>query len=287
MNADRGESSVDSSIADLPDAMSARDAIARLVAGRRIAVFCDYDGTLTPIIDDPDAALIDGETRALLARLGRVATTAIVSGRDVADVRAKVAVRELTYVGSHGFEITDGDGTLIDDRHGRGYLGALDAAEAQLRSTLAGTGGRLERKRFAVTVHYRGLADARVPAVEAAVDAVAGRHADLRKTSGKKVFELRPNVDWDKGKAVLALIERLGLIDAAPVYLGDDVTDEDAFTAIADRGLGIVVRGEDDARLTAARFSLPGTAAVGTFLAELADLVARRAGADPGEHPRS
>jgi trehalose-phosphatase len=112
----------------------------------------------------------------------------------------------------------------------------------------------------------------RLPEVEAAVDRIALAHERLRKSVGKKVFELRPRVEWDKGRALLRLMRVLGLDreDVVPVYVGDDVTDEDAFEAVMDRGLGVVVRGEDDDRPTCAHYSLARPEEIGAFLEELA-----------------
>ena len=92
--------------------------------------------------------------------------------------------------------------------------------------------------------------------------------------AGKKVFELRPNVDWDKGRALLRLMSVLGVSDddVVPIYVGDDVTDEDAFAVVRDHGIGVVVRGEDDDRATAATYSLVRPEDVGTFLEKLWDL---------------
>jgi trehalose 6-phosphate phosphatase len=260
-------------IAQLPDALESIPAL----GDRRLAVFLDYDGVLTPIVDDPARALLDDAQRERVARLARAVPTAIVSGRDTADVRRLVGVPGLYYAGSHGFEITDAAGTVIDDRHGRPYLPALDAAEQALRADLAGIpGAAVDRKRFAVAVHYRGVPPERVGEVVAAVRTPPG----LRRTGGKKVIELRPDVDWDKGRAVRALAGRLGLSGATLLYVGDDVTDEDAFRAIGEEGIGVVVRGEDDGRETAARYALSDTAAVGAFIERLIRLTERSAGGD-------
>jgi len=93
------------------------------------------------------------------------------------------------------------------------------------------------------------------------------RHPALRMTEGKKVWELQPDVDWDKGRAVLWLIETLKLEDALPVYIGDDVTDEDAFRALEHRGVGIAV--QDAAQPTAATLTLRDPDEVRDFLAGL------------------
>jgi alpha,alpha-trehalase len=133
-------------------------------------------------------------------------------------------------------------------------------------------GPRFERKRYALAVHYRNLPEEDVPAIERVVREVVSRFPELRVTGGKKIFELRPALDWDKGKAVLWLLEALGmsLVDELPVYIGDDVTDEDAFRALADGGFGIRV-GKPSA-VSAARGRLADVFEVESFLSELSHL---------------
>jgi len=266
------------SIRDLPAALDHRDEISARFRSRRPAVFLDYDGTLTPIVERPEDARLAPETRAALERLATLCPVAVVSGRDLADVRGMVGVEGIAYAGSHGFDIVRPDGS--NDQRGRGFLPDLDAAERELEPRLnAVPGARVERKAFAVAVHFRQVAEDRVPEVEAAVLETAAAHPRLRRTGGKKVFELRPDVDWDKGKALLWLLEVLGLEgeEVLPVYVGDDETDEDAFRAIAATGLGVVVRGEGDDRETAAHYALRDTREARAFL-ELLSAAAEREG---------
>jgi alpha,alpha-trehalase len=260
-------------IRDLPSALRRLREIAAALEGRTPAVFLDYDGTLTPIVDRPEDALLPPEARRAVEHLAARCPVAVVSGRDLDDVRALVGVDGISYLGSHGFDILTPDGS----RHqkAREHLPALEAAEADIRPALeAIPGSRLERKRFAIALHYRQVSGDATAEVEAAVDRAAAGHPELRKTGGKKVFELRPAVDWDKGKAARWLLGVLGLDggDVLALYIGDDETDEDAFRAIRDRGLGIVVRGESDQRPTAARYQLGHPGEVARFLDELASL---------------
>lgn len=254
-------------VRDLPSAIDRRDELRAAMAGGTPAVFLDYDGTLTPIVERPEDATLPEETRRAVKELATRCPVAVVSGRDLADVRAMVGIDGIFYAGSHGFDIA-GPGGRTEQR-AIDHLPHLAAAEAELRPAI-GTipGARLERKRFAVCAHVRQVEEARVGQVEAAVDAVAARHPELRKTIGKKVFELRPNVEWDKGRALQWLLEVVGADgdDIVPLYVGDDLTDEDAFRTIAEHGIGVVVRGEDDARETSARYSLADTDEVRRFL---------------------
>lgn len=263
-------------IQDLPSAVDRAEEIARRLSGRTPVVFLDYDGTLTPIVDDPRAATLPEPTREAIRALAAVVTVAIVSGRDLADVRAMVGVDGLAYAGSHGFDIVQPDGT--GHEHAPETLPALDEAQAELEQAVADVPGALvERKRFAIAVHFRRVDRARVGELEQAVDRVVDAAGGaLRKTGGKEIFEVRPAVPWDKGRALTWILTTLGLDrpDVLPLYVGDDVTDEDAFRAIADEGIGIVVSGEDDARSTAAHYRLDSPDAVRELLAELATATA-------------
>ncbi|MEX2619006.1 MAG: trehalose-phosphatase [Egibacteraceae bacterium] len=245
-------------IRDLPSAVDRAAEIAERLAGVTPAVFLDYDGTLTPIVEHAADATLPASTREAIRALAAVVPVAIVSGRDLADVRAMVGIDGIAYAGSHGFDIVEPDGA----RHERApeALPALDRAQTALEDVLGAIPGvSVERKRFAVAVHFRQADPARVQAIEEAVDqAVTAAEGQLRKTGGKKIFEVRPAVAWDKGKALRWLLDALGLDrpDVVPLYVGDDVTDEDAFDAIAADGIGVVVCGEDDARTTAAHYRL-------------------------------
>jgi trehalose-phosphatase len=255
------------SIPELPFALDHLDDVRRRL-GAAPAVFLDYDGVLTPIVERPEEAVLSDRTRSAVHDLSRTITVAVVSGRDLDDVRAMVGLDHLTYAGSHGFDILHADGRR--DQRGQEYLPALEEAEERLMQPLASiAGARLERKGFAIAVHYRQVADSDVPSVERVVDEVAASIPQLRRTGGKKIFELRPDLEWDKGRAVLHLMEVLGLgDDVVPVYLGDDETDEDAFRAIAERGIGLVVGDED--RPTLASYRLRDTSDVDAILEALA-----------------
>lgn len=241
--------------------------IAGQLEGRMAAVFLDYDGTLTPIVARPDLAILSEAMRAAVRRLARLCTVAVISGRDREDVERLVGLEQLVYAGSHGFDIAGPEGLRIEHEEGATFSAAVEKAARMLREALSLIGGALvEPKRFAVAVHYRQVADANLPAVDAAVGQVLEAVPELRLTHGKKVFELRPRLDWDKGKAVLWLLKALALNrpEVLPFYLGDDTTDEDAFRALAGCGIGIFV-GDSDTE-TAATHRLDDVDAVRRFL---------------------
>jgi trehalose 6-phosphate phosphatase len=255
---------------ELPSALEAWEEIAGRLDDRRPAVFLDYDGTLTPIVSQPEDALLSDEMRSVLRELAGLCTVAIVSGRDREDVEPKVALQGLVYAGSHGFDIKGPGGLDMEYEGGRAALPELEQAEGELEARVAGVpGARVERKRFAIASHYRNVAEDDVPRVERAVKEVAEKYERLRVSSGKKVLELRPDIDWDKGRAVLWLLETLGLNGGAvlPFYVGDDVTDEDAFRVLTDRGVGVLVG--SPAYKTNATYRLRDTREVREFLQAL------------------
>jgi trehalose 6-phosphate phosphatase len=261
---------------ELSSALENAAEIARCAMNGRLAVFLDYDGTLTPIVDRPERAYFPEAAREAVRNLAELCTVAVVSGRDLQDVRRLVGIEEIFYAGSHGFDIAGPQGWHLDYQQGIEYLPSLDLAEEELKRQLENLEGVLvERKRFAVAVHFRRVAEERRREVEAAFDEVLGGHSNLRKSGGKMIFELRPDIDWDKGKAVSWLLAQLGLEGPGvlPLYLGDDLTDEDAFRELRRRGegLGIVVR--EELRVTAAHYALEHTGEVRQFLQALAKVM--------------
>jgi len=244
------------------------------ITGRsdQLAVFLDYDGTLTAIVSDPKEALLSDSMRQTLRTLATQAPVAILSGRELEDVRKRVAIDGIVYAGSHGFDIAGP--RRLRRQEATKFLPALDAAEKELREKLAGIAGALiERKRFSIAAHYRKVNESDFPILERVVSEVAEQHRELRRMEGKKVYELLPCTDWDKGKAVLWLLENLGLEHGKvrPIYIGDDRTDEDAFRALGQCGAGILV--SEQPRPTAASYSLKDPTEVERFLREVALLL--------------
>ena len=224
-------------------------AVTRGAAG----VFLDYDGTLTPIADRPEHATLSASTRARLSHLATCCPVTIVTGRDVAVVRGFVQLDEVGYAGCHGLDIEGPVGSGLRYEAAETVLPTLDAAETDLRHGLAGVAGALvERKRYSVSTHYRLVDAGETAVVEEIVAAVARRYSALRRERGKKVFELRPDVAWDKGSAVAWLVDALARDTGAAVYIGDDETDEHAFELLRGSGVPIVVEHGD--RPTGARY---------------------------------
>ena len=256
-----------------PSALASWNEIVRRAAGARLALFLDYDGTLAPIAPTPDEALLPAATREALARAAARFPVAVLSGRAREDVEAKVGLPGLVYAGNHGFDLA---GPGLDQAVSAGVPAEIAAATARLEAAVGGIPGViLEPKRFSLSVHYRLTPEARAPEIERAVDAALAGHPALKKGFGKKLFELRPALDWDKGKALLQILRQLGLdgpgaLPLLPLYMGDDQTDEDAFRAVQGRGIGIRVA--DEPGETAAAYSLRDPSEVRDFLDRLAAL---------------
>lgn len=250
----------------LPSALASFDRFTHALNGRRPVVFLDFDGTLAPIVPHPDQAALSADMRDAVRKLAQVCPVAVVSGRDRKDVHRRVDL-DLIYAGSHGFDIVGPNELHKEHEEAQALLPLLDTVERELEGALAPIDGALvERKKYSIAVHYRNVSDDETPEVEAIVDAALAREASLRKGFGKKVFELQPRLEWHKGKAVLWLLEALELdaSDVVPIYLGDDVTDEDAFEALRGRGIGIAI--QDEPKATAAQYILEDPREVQVFL---------------------
>ena len=260
----------------LPSALERKDEIFEQLHERIPAIFLDYDGTLTPIVEDPKDATLSDKTKKVIKRLTEHYSVAIISGRDLGDVQNMVGIGDIAYAGSHGFDIVGPGGRYRNQEMGKRFLPMLKRAEAELRKAIRDIpGARIEHKRFAIAVHYRQVDSADIDMLKQRFDDISSHYPELRKSTGKKVIELRPNIDWDKGKALFYLLETLYTNSGRilPLYIGDDITDEDAFRAIGEQGIAIAVGSEK--RQTAAHYMLRDPEEVAKFLQELAERAER------------
>lgn len=264
-------------ISDLPSALDCGDALNERLAGKKPAIFLDYDGTLTPIVDRPELAVLSESMRTVVRALAARCPVAVVSGRDRPDVEKLVGIDNLIFAGSHGFDIMVPGGKAITREEGSEFAEVLEDVKQRLHREVDPIGGSLiEPKKSSVAVHYRLVAGADQPRIKEVVDAILADHADLRVTPGKMVYEIQPKLDWNKGKAVLWLLEALELDGPGvlPMYFGDDITDEDAFRALDGRGIGIYVGGATEEaktdRPTAACYKVEDPEAAGALLDTLA-----------------
>lgn len=248
---------------------------AAILAADRALLCIDFDGTLVPLQDDAASCRLDAPIREILAALHTPPRmhVAIVSGRRLADVRDRVGIAAITYAGNHGLEI-EGRGLVFREPTAVACHDVLQSLADDLDVFLAGIdGARVERKGLSLTVHFRQVRTDAVAAVRAVVAHAVGRNtpsSHLRVRRGKGVFEIRPDVDWGKGRAVEWLADRLGCGPGPRVFIGDDETDEDAFTACRQ---GITIRVGHPDTPTAARY-VATSADVRRFLAVMASRIA-------------
>lgn len=305
-----------------PNALAQWSSISSSLAGKSLVIFLDYDGTLTPIVSEPSKAIISPEQRARVARLAAKFPVAIVTGRKMATIKQFVlgadgqsaqGLGSLYFAGSHGFDISCPSSSKgqSDKRVAEDYLPLLQDFYRRCSSECASIAGALvEDSTFSISVHYRNCSEQDAQRVDAIVTKNLAPFAEkLVRHAGKMVYEIRPKIDWNKGKAVEYLMQLI-LGSAAttasaagasssstaaapstassssssrsfvPVYLGDDTTDEDAFRFLRSlsnlpagtKPLTIFVRPDDKIRESAAHYMLKDPAEVGQLLDRLAKL---------------
>ncbi|KAL2964803.1 hypothetical protein AAZX31_16G024000 [Glycine max] len=267
-----------------PSALGNFEEVMTIAEGKQIVVFLDYDGTLSPIVDDPDKAYMSDVMRAAVCEVANCFPTAIVSGRskdkrlwvslNPLDQKLLLAVYEFVklenvyYAGSHGMDISTPSGSskyeeqehqikAVDEKgnpvvHCHPAIEFLPTIQEIVKVLKENTrrikGSMIEDNTFCVTVHYRCV-------------------------KNEEVMEIRPTVNWDKGRALTYLLDTLGFdnfSNVLPMYLGDDRTDEDAFKVIRDIGCGFPIVVSSIAKETEASYSLRDPADVLTFLIRLA-----------------
>lgn len=249
-----------------------------LKAARRILLLSDYDGTLTPIVARPELAHLPENTRQLLRVLSRKPgfTLGIISGRALADLKDRVGLKGILYAGNHGLEIEGPDISFVNPLAEevkpvfRAMRQVLSKALARVRGVI------VEDKGLTLSVHYRLVDEEKSEEVRSIFERVVATARSLgkvRTTAGKKVYEVRPAVDWDKGKAIKLLMKRYGKggrgSGLVPIYLGDDLTDEDGFRAIERYGDGLSIFVGEENTNTIARCFLRTPAEVEKFLSLL------------------
>lgn len=219
-----------------------------LCADKKPVFFLDYDGTLTPIVSRPEDAKISQNMRNTVMELCGKFTVAIVSGRAREDVQALLGIEGLIYAGSHGFDILGPDIEMINP-DAKAMIPVIKSLRDEIYKEIGDIEGVIiEYKKFSFAVHYR-LADEEkhFEKIRACCQKAVSGYKKLRLMHGKKVFEILPAFDWDKGKAVRFIVKALGYNwhDAAIVYIGDDTTDADAYRVISTRGVPVHVCPEE------------------------------------------
>ncbi|KAM3243620.1 hypothetical protein ACQJBY_055520 [Aegilops geniculata] len=275
-----------------PSALGKFEQIASASKGKKIVMFLDYDGTLSPIVANPDAAYMSDAMREAVRDVAKHFPTAIVSGRCRDKVHNFVGLSELYYAGSHGMDIK-GPGSNPESvlcQPASEFLPMIDEVyKVLVEKTKSTPGAKVENNKFCLSVHFRCVDEKRWNFLAEQVKAVIKDYPMLKLTQGRKVFELRPSIMWDKGKALEFLLESLGFAscsDVLPVYIGDDRTDEDAFKVLRKRGQGVGILVSKCAKETSASYSLQDPAEVMEFLLRLVEWKRRSSSAPPMARPR-
>ncbi|TMW90258.1 hypothetical protein EJD97_015993 [Solanum chilense] len=262
-----------------PSAVDMFEDIISVSKGKKIVMFLDYDGTLSPIVDDPDQAFMSHDMRRTVRKLARYFPTAIVSGRCRDKVYNFVQLSELYYAGSHGMDIKGpskgskyskkGTQAILFQPASKFLPMIIEVYKELLDKTKCIEGVRVENNKFCVSVHFRCVDEKKWGELLQEVRLVLKEYPKLKLCQGRKVLEIRPIIKWDKGKALQFLLQSLGYAkcnDVFPIYIGDDRTDEDAFKVLRERrqGLGILV--SKTPKETHASYSLQEPSEVMKFL---------------------
>jgi trehalose 6-phosphate phosphatase len=249
-------------------------------AASHVLFLSDYDGTLTPIVGRPVDAVLSPDIRDKLARLARqpAFSVGVISGRAISELKSMVGIEGIYYAGNHGLEIEGPGISYITPEAGTSRAVMRELA-GQIAAALADTDGVIiQDKGLSISVHYRLVAkgeERRVTDTVHRLTTVPCNEGKIRVFAGKKVWEIRPPVDWDKGRAVKTIAGEIKKIrqreNLLTVFLGDDVTDEDAFKVVR-RPEGWSVYVGPDTATSAAGYCLNSTEEVGTLLTRLTEL---------------
>ena len=263
---------------------SSLEQIKKSLRNKFIYLFLDYDGTLSPIAQAPAKAYMPDRTKELLLKLSKMPNCkiAIISGRSLGDISERVGLKNIVYVGNHGFEIK-GPKIKFKSPILHRYKIVLEEIKKKLEKNMSSFNGIvIEDKGFCLTLHYRQADKKDIPLIEAEFYASIFLYEfrnNIQIRIGKMTLEVRPPIPRDKGKVVLWLLGRRLFalrdreMEIAPIYIGDDTTDEDAFQALKDRGLTIFV---GKPKNTKARFYLKDTEEVAIFLTEVLKILDKR-----------
>ncbi|KAJ4814510.1 Trehalose 6-phosphate phosphatase [Rhynchospora pubera] len=248
--------------------------------GKSIVMFLDYDGTLSPIVDNPDRAFMDDEMRDAVREVASCFPTAIVTGRSRDKVYKFVKLEELYYAGSHGMDIQGPkkgpkftkikEKAVVLFQPASKFLPLIrEVYKLLVERTKSTPGAKVENNKFCLSVHFRCVDPQKWSSLAEQVNAIIKEYPNLRLTRGRKVLEIRPIIRWDKGKALEFLLESLGFADlhsVFPIYIGDDQSDEDAFKVLQHRRQGAGILVSKSPKETGASYSLREPAEVMKFL---------------------
>ena len=223
--------------------------VQRLLLAKQLALFLDYDGTLTPIVNHPAKAKLDSRMKGVLQQLARQpgVWVAWISGRGLKELKSLVGLKGFFYVGNHGLEL-EGPKLRYVNPTAHASRPVLKRAALTLCNALRSIPGVwVEDKGLTLSVHYRSVPSKLVVLARDRFFEVLApfmKKRQLKVTMGQKVWEVRPPTRWNKGAIVRQLLSRqiaMAVGTVLPIYVGDDQTDEDAFKTLKGRGITIAV----------------------------------------------
>ena len=246
----------------------------RLWSAKGVLLLLDFDGTLAPIVKRPEEAELSPEMEGILKFLAKKKgfEVAIISGRSLSDLKQKIKIRNIIYVGNHGMEI-EREGKKFIYPQASKSIPTMKELKKILKARLGSIKGTIvEDKRVGLAVHYRMVKNSDVPELKRTVGQIFRPFMEKKKIKigqGKKILEAKPPIMWDKGKAASMLLDSFKREKPLSFYLGDDKTDEDAFSALDGRGITVFV---GKPRKSKADFFLKNVGEVGIFLKRLSAL---------------
>lgn len=242
--------------------------IEKITSQRKIILFLDYDGTLVPIKSKPSFAVLSASMHKLLKKLAIHSNISfiMVTGRSFPDIKKLMGIKKITYISNHGFQIS-GDKIKWIHPDAKCNISILKKIFLLLKNALrAFPESFVENKLLTLSIHYRNVRNDFIPFVEQIVTTTIQPFLkNINSTTGKKVIEIRPNINWNKGKSVLKVLALLQhrINKNSIVYIGDDKTDEDAFKALRNKAITIHIGSN---MKTQAHYYLHNTKQVKTFL---------------------
>jgi len=248
-----------------------KDITARIRRAKKILFFLDYDGTLVPIRKKPSLARLARKKKLFLKKLAsrtRIKVF-IISGRSLENVKRLVGIKRIACIGNHGIEL-EGPGVSYVNKKAKAIKPLVRKIYRELKKVFRGKkykGVLLEDKGYTLSFHYRMARRQKIPLIkklfkDTIAPYLAGRR--IRITEGKKIFEVRPNIDWHKGKILNWALKRFGPKGSLVICIGDDRTDEDAFRALGGKGVSILVSKKK--KKTSAQYRLRSPEEVMKFL---------------------
>lgn len=244
----------------------------RKLQGKLVCIFLDYDGTLTQITKTPQQAVLSKEVKRTLKLLAQNprCILIVISGRALNNLKKIIRIKNIIYVGNHGLEFGDLR-TAFSVPISLKHKTILKQIKNELIEKLANIKGILiEDKNFSLCLHYRSVSKKNIPITKSIFKHVVATYQaqhKLRILTGKKVLEIAPDVLWDKGKFASLFLNLLQAIlkhdQIVPLYIGDDITDEYAFSTLKNQGITIFV---GKPKRTQARYHLKNIREVKTLL---------------------